>query len=264
MTEHLAVLGLGEAGRIFATGLGRTLPVVGYDPAQVPDAPGITRVRSVSAAVRGARAILAFVPAAATRQLLQDASKAAKSHTVFVDFATASPDQKRELADLAAAAGLRFVDAAIFAPAGNGFTRTPVLFAGPDASSVANIWSAAGGVAEAISGPIGAAAARKLLRSILIKGLTALLIESLQTAEHEGLLDWFSDHAITSLTSLTPASIDAFLERTMLHSSRRIDEMTSAAEMADRAGGAPMTRATVEVLRRVQAGAIVPLSGGTR
>ncbi len=100
-----------------------------------------------------------------------------------------------------------------------------------------------------------------LLRSMLTKGLTALLIESLRTAASEGLGDWFYGYAEDFLVTLTTEELEGFLDGTSVHSDRRIDEMTAAAVMAGVGGSSHVATATVEVLRSVSAGVPVPRFG---
>lgn len=261
MTVTLAVLGMGEAGRAFAGGLSHTYRVVGFDPAGVPSVAGVPTTRSAGEAVDGADFVLAFAPAADGAAVLRSAAPACRADAVYADFATAGPQAKRDLEAIAVDSSLAFVDAAIMAPVRRGFGAVPVLLCGAGATPLAAVLTDAGGSAEVVPGPIGSAAARKLLRSILTKGLTALLIESLRTAANEGLGDWFYGHAEDFLVTLTAKELEGFLDGTSVHSDRRIDEMTAAAAMAAAGGSSHMATATVEVLRSVSAGAPVPRPG---
>ncbi|GAA0820154.1 DUF1932 domain-containing protein [Streptosporangium amethystogenes subsp. fukuiense] len=78
---------------------------------------------------------------------------------------------------------------------------------------------------------LGEAAARKLLRSIVVKGLTALMVESLRVAESQGLGRWCYDHLVDTLTGLDGAVVRGLLDGTVAHSVRRVAEMEAAASM---------------------------------
>lgn len=257
MTTRYAVLGLGEAGRTFAAGLSRRAVVAGWDPLISEPIPGIEVASSAEFAVAGADAILAFTTAAHSDEALAGVVGLAARGTVYADFATAGPQDKRRLDAVASAAGLRFVDAAIMAPVRRGIEAAPVLLCGDAAAQLGRLLSADGLLVEVLDGPPGSAAARKLLRSMLVKGLTGVLIESLRAAEGEGLLDWFAAHASQTLSELQPETLAGFLDGTRRHSIRRVEEMDAAADMAEAQGGdAAITRAVAALLRTVDDGGI--------
>jgi 3-hydroxyisobutyrate dehydrogenase-like beta-hydroxyacid dehydrogenase len=260
----LALLGLGEAGRTFAVHLAGSATVSGWDPVDSPDLPGVTAADSATACVEGADAVLAFTPAEHCDEALESVAAALPPTTVYADFATTAPDHKRRLAARAETSRLRFVDAAIMAPVRRGADRAPVLLAGDAATELAGLLSSCGLDVEVVDGPPGSASAHKLLRSLLVKGLTAVMIESLRAAEREQLLDWFADHLVESLTALDAATLSSFLNGTLTHSVRRVEEMEAAATMVEEAGGsAPIARAVADVLRSVPAEGI-PTAGRLR
>jgi 3-hydroxyisobutyrate dehydrogenase-like beta-hydroxyacid dehydrogenase len=132
--------------------------------------------------------------------------------------------------------------------------KTPVLVAGPGAVRAAGLLNACGMAVTPVGEQAGDAAARKLLRSIVVKGLTALMIESLRVAETHGLRDWCHDHVVETLTELDADTIEGLLAGTALHSVRRVAEMEAAVQMARSAGeDGAMAQATAEVLRSVSA-----------
>lgn len=250
----VALLGLGEAGRTFAAALAGHVRVVGWDPFMTTAIDDVVLAASAQDAVEGAEAVLAFTTAAHSIEALEAVVAVLPTGTVYADFATAGPALKRRLADIAAAASVSFVDVAIMSPVRRGVEAVPLLLSGDGTASLGALLSDSGLRAELLDGPAGTAAARKLLRSMLIKGVTGVLIESLRAAEAEGLLEWFSSHAALSLTTFDPAMIAGLLEGTRAHSVRRVDEVLAAAEMAEAAGqGAGITRAVAALLRTVPA-----------
>lgn len=252
MSVRIAILGLGEAGRMFATALSGPAVVTGWDPAVTGAIEGLTLAGGPEEAVAEADIILAVTSAAHSRDALDAAVLAAPHGAIHADCATSGPHEKERLAAIAADAGLRFVDVAIMAPVRRGAQQTPLLLAGDGADALAEVLTEAGLPLEVLDGQAGTAAARKLLRSMLVKGLTGVMIESLRAAERAGLGEWFGDHLVTTLAGLDRASLSGFLDGTRLHSGRRIEEMEAAAAMAEANGGrAAITRAVAEVLRSV-------------
>jgi hypothetical protein len=93
---------------------------------------------------------------------------------------------------------------------------------------------------------------RKLLRSVVMKGLAALLIESMEAARHAGKAEWLWDHLIAELTSLDAAMLRRLLLDTAPHAGRRLDEMKAAEELlVELAVPAHMTTATIAHLERL-------------
>jgi 3-hydroxyisobutyrate dehydrogenase-like beta-hydroxyacid dehydrogenase len=171
---------------------------------------------------------------------------------IYLDLSTGSPDLKRELAETATAHGLTFAEGVLMAPVLRLLVRTPVLAAGPGANQAAELLSACGMDITSLGGKVGEAAARKLLRSIMVKGLTALMVESLRVAQCQDLEEWCYDHLVDTLTELDGDMIRRLLDGTALHSVRRVAEMEAAVRMSESVGEpATMTQATAEVLKSV-------------
>jgi 3-hydroxyisobutyrate dehydrogenase-like beta-hydroxyacid dehydrogenase len=93
---------------------------------------------------------------------------------------------------------------------------------------------------------IGVASAIKMCRSIMIKGLEALVIESYSTARHYGV----EDQVLPTLAETFP-SIDwpqqgaYFFSRVVQHGKRRAEEMRESARTVQEAGFAPLMAAAI-------------------
>ncbi len=252
MKPRVALLGLGEAGYAIASGLRAHAHVTGFDPAWTGRPVDFTVTETPAEAVAGAQVIIALTAAADAPGALESALGHTASDAVYLDLATASPDLKRELAATATAHGLTFAEGVLMAPVLRLLVRTPVLAAGPGAGRATELLSACGMDITSLGEEVGQAAARKLLRSIVVKGLTALMVESLRVAETQGLGEWCHDHLVDTLTELDGDVIRRLLDGTVPHSERRVAEMEAAVRMARSAGeSAAMTLATVEVLKSV-------------
>jgi 3-hydroxyisobutyrate dehydrogenase-like beta-hydroxyacid dehydrogenase len=98
----------------------------------------------------------------------------------------------------------------------------------------------------------GEAAARKLLRSIVMKGVAAVLIESMDAADEAGKIEWFWGHIVEALAGLDESMLRRLVFDTAPHARRRIDEMEAARDLLVDLGISPtMTTATVAHLRRL-------------
>ncbi|MCW4386039.1 DUF1932 domain-containing protein [Salinibacterium sp. SYSU T00001] len=249
---RIAVLGLGAAGRVYAEDLARVAAVVGHDPFLSQESGAFAVAESAADAVKDAEIILAMTPSTAARAALDSVLGHAARGAVYADLSSSGPADKAASAAAAEKGGLLFADAVLMAPVAHKRIATPVVASGPGAARMDELLTPLGMPVEVLDGPAGEAAARKLLRSIVVKGITGLMIESLRAAEQQGLLEWFGDHVTETLTHLTPDFLRGLLEGTMQHSARRVHEMEAAAEMIEQGGdAAAMARATMAVLESI-------------
>lgn len=250
----VTVFGLGEAGSLIARDLAEAgAQVQAYDPADVDTPDGVTRHAEPGPAVKGSTLVLAVTAASDAQKAIAQAWDEMKRGTVYADLSTAPPGLKEDLADTAALRGLPFADVALMGTVpGNGL-GTPALASGPGAERYAELVNDLGGTVKVIGDRPGDAAGRKLLRSVVTKGLTTTLIESLEAAEAHGDHEWLWAHLVELLTSTDETLLRRLLEGTPKHIDRRIVEMESAQSFLESLGVRPtMTAATVERLRRVR------------
>lgn len=226
----VAVLGLGEAGGALARDLVQAGATVrGYDPA-VPGPPGITPAEDEADAVRGASLILSVNSASAADAALRAGLGSVGAAAVWADLNTASPGAKRALAQTAGARGVAFADVAIMAPVPGRGLRVPMLATGA-AQPVAEALNAHGAAVEVMAGEPGAAAERKLLRSVFFKGLAAAVYEALEAGRAAGCEDWLRQNIVEELSAADSATVDRLVSGTRTHAVRRSAEMAAATRM---------------------------------
>ena len=159
---------------------------------------------------------------------------------------TASSGLKAHLARLAAGAGVGFADVALMSPVpGNGL-HTPMLASGPAAQRFARVLGQLGATVEVLPGSAGAAAARKLLRSVFFKGLAAAVTEALRAAQAAGCEDWLREDIRHELVSASAATVERLERGSALHARRRADEMAAATELLCQLGVPPRVCAASE------------------
>jgi 3-hydroxyisobutyrate dehydrogenase-like beta-hydroxyacid dehydrogenase len=234
---RIALLGVGEAGTAIAVDLlaaGAT--VTGWDPAGTPGLDGLRFATDTRAAVEPAGIVLSLNSAAVAAAVAEEAVAALAPGAVFADLNTAPPALKRELAETVEAVGARFADVALLGPVpGNGI-RTPALASGSGAAALVAALVPLGARIEALDGPAGEAAERKLLRSVFAKGMAAAAIEALAAARAAGCEEWLREQLVTTLTGADEALLDRWLEGSRLHAARRVEEMEASAEMLEDLG----------------------------
>src|SRR5215475_9671647 len=235
----VAVLGLGEAGSAIAADLAAAGAVVrGFDP-RVGPGPGITACTGDADACRGAAVVVSLTCAHEAEEALTAALPGIGPGAVYADLNTASAQAKVRLAGLAETAGVAFADVALMSPVpGNGL-RTPMLASGPAAGEFARVLGGLGATVDVLPGPPGAAAARKLLRSVFFKGLAAAVTEALRAARAAGCEDWLRENIGHELAAASAATVDRLERGSVRHARRRADEMAAAAELLRQFGVPP-------------------------
>jgi 3-hydroxyisobutyrate dehydrogenase-like beta-hydroxyacid dehydrogenase len=256
----VAVIGFGEAGMALTPAGSR-----GFDrrrdEAKRADFArcGVEACDSAADAVANADVIFSLVTA---DQALAGATAAAPHlapGTLWLDLNSVSPDTKRAAAAVIDAAGARYVDVAVMAPVHPAAHAVPLLIAGPHVKAAMAMLGETGFTnIRAVGGPIGSAAAIKMIRSVMIKGLEALTAECALAADAAGVLP----DVLASLGAEWPRQFDYNLDRMMVHGMRRAAEMGEVVVTLDALGtGSAMARATLKRQGEIGALGLAPPPG---
>lgn len=254
--QHIGMVGYGEVGKIFTTGLKGGVSSISawdlkLDPAlelaTVREAEaahaaqsGVRVCRSMQDLCENADLIISAVTASNTLVVAQTAAQHIRPGTIFLDLNSASPGTKQQAAQLIDAAGAHYVEAGVMTSVPPYGIRVPMLLGGGQAQALAELLCAMGMDARAVATEIGVASAIKMCRSVMIKGLEALVIESYTTARAYGV----EAHVLPTLVETFP-SIDwekqgsYFFSRVAQHGKRRAEEMREAANTVREAGFEP-------------------------
>lgn len=272
----VGVVGYGEVGRILAEDLrARGTDVLAYDlkldddrraPLQAhADAHGV-RLVADHAAVAGASDLVVSAVTADQAVAVADAlAPGLRPGTFVLDLNSASPQAKQRAAAAVNEAGGRYVEGAVMTSVPPHRLGVPILLGGPDARALAPLLAELGLTdATAHDETLGVASASKLCRSVVIKGMEALFVESLTAARHHGV----EDAVLASFNETFPgidwdAQASYFFARATQHGRRRADEMEQAADTVAASGLDPVSsRATAQRQRWLadlaEAGAITP------
>ena len=140
--------------------------------------------------------------------------------------------------------------------------KAPMLVAGAEAEA-AVAWMNANGFDAKYLGPRpGSASSVKMVRSVLMKGLEALGVEALVTAERQGILeevlDCFGDVDLVDFRD----HLGSLVQTHVVHARRRWEEMGLVAQTLRETGVEPlMTEAIEQSLRRTVDAGIAPADG---
>jgi 3-hydroxyisobutyrate dehydrogenase-like beta-hydroxyacid dehydrogenase len=250
VSTRIAMIGLGEAGSAIAADLiAAGASVRGWDPvAPVPD--GVEAASDAAEAAAGTEIVLSANSGAVALEVVESAAAGLGEGQVFADLNTAAPALKRELAKAVADAGALFADVALIGPVpGNGLS-TPALVSGDGAEPFAATLGPLGMPVTVVGPEPGAAAARKLARSVFAKGLAAAIGESLAAAEQLGFEDWLYADLERTLEDADGAVLQRLIEGSRAHAARRVEEMSAAAEMLEETGVEPRIASASEAWLR--------------
>jgi 3-hydroxyisobutyrate dehydrogenase-like beta-hydroxyacid dehydrogenase len=235
----VAVLGLGEAGGTIARDLAAAgVRVRGYDPAVSPP-PGVAAAASDADACEGADLVLSLTTAGEAEKALEQAlpglggAGLGRPAIVYADANTASAGLKQRLAVTAQEAGVPFADIAIMAPVPGRGLGVPMVVSGPAAETVRELLRGCGATVSVLPGPAGAAATRKLLRSVFYKGMAAAAIEALRAARAAGCEDWLREHIAAELAAADDTTLARLERGSYQHARRREHEMAAASDLLD-------------------------------
>ncbi|APX34981.1 phosphogluconate dehydrogenase [Brachybacterium sp. P6-10-X1] len=251
----MAILGLGEVGRIYGAALAAAgHEVLGYDPYSTGAVEGLTVLDDLEAAVERADMVFTLTPASVGLSVAREAAPALRPGTLYADFTSAAPAAKQELTGVfACVPGVRPADVAILGPVVQLGAGTPLMTAGPGARALAPILRTLGADVQVVEGEIGAAMGHKLVRSVFMKSLAAAVTEAVRAGRAAGHEEWIRGQIARELSGDGQGTIDRFLRGSVLHAARRHQEMESVAGYLDDLGVTPtMSRAAAEVHRALQ------------
>jgi 3-hydroxyisobutyrate dehydrogenase-like beta-hydroxyacid dehydrogenase len=229
----IAVLGLGEAGSAIATDLAASgVRVLGYDPVQAPP-DGVEALPSPADAAAAADTVLSVNSAAVALEVAEAVAPVLTDAYLYADLNTSAPALKRAIAGVVEPRKAAFADVALMEPVPDWGARTPALAAGAGAERFAAAFGAFGMPVTCVGPDAGAAAARKLARSVFMKGQAAAIGEALAAAERLGCEDWLYADIESTLTRADGRLLRRLVEGSRKHAARRVDEMAAAVAMLE-------------------------------
>lgn len=233
---QVAIIGLGEVGRCYAKPLRESNVDLLLCEARPSDA-----ARALSSAwglpihaepgpwLAGSDWVISCVTGAQALPVAVQAAEFMNAGAGFADLTTASPAVKRSAAAETGNRGIRYVDTAIMGAISLNWVKTPLLAAGAGAEEFQALIASAGGKVQVIEGGMaGDAISLKILRSVFTKGMEALAVELLTSAEKQGvrekLYEQLRDIDQTPLRSF----IDMLVRTHVIHAKRRAHEVHDA------------------------------------
>jgi len=256
----LGLIGHGEVGGIFGRGLlGKdgvdavwawdlrfAEAATGEAARAAAERDGLRVAGSMQELCSHADLLISAVTASSTLAVAEEAARHARAGSRLLDLNSASPGTKQRAATALEAVGVAYVEAGVMTSVPPYGIRVPMLLGGAHAEAFAAALSGWGMDVRAVSDRLGVASAIKMSRSIMIKGLEALVIESYATARRYGV----EEHVLPTLRETFP-QIDwdrqgaYFFSRVVQHGKRRAEEMREAAQTVREAGFEPLMASAI-------------------
>ena len=237
----VGLVGYGEVGRILAEDLrAQGVKVAAYD-LKLTTAErepllahaiqhGVTLTDSHAGLASEADFVISAVTASQTVNVAEACAPHMRHGAFYLDFNSASPGAKQAAGALIDAAGARYVEGAVMTSIPPYRIKVPLLLGGAAAQALLDAITPLGFEGKVASEKLGVASATKMCRSVMIKGLEAMVIESFTAARHYGV----EDAVLASLKETFPG-IDwekqgaYFFQRVIEHGRRRSEEMFESA-----------------------------------
>ncbi len=248
MSLALALIGYGEVGQLFARQFVRAgasaavYDVKFHDPAararlaEIAAEDGARLAESPQAAIEGADIVISAVTADQAVAAARAAAEPLRAGQIYVDLNSVSPTTKRVVAE---ALGPRadFVEFAVMSPVEGLGIASPILAGGARAAEVAERLNRLGMKIDPVSREIGVASATKLCRSIVIKGMEAIMVDLSLAGAKAGVTEGVLKSLLASYPGMDwDEVLRAMPGRVARHGVRRAAEMREAARMLEEMG----------------------------
>jgi 3-hydroxyisobutyrate dehydrogenase-like beta-hydroxyacid dehydrogenase len=231
----IAILGIGEAGGTLARDLiAKQVLVRGWDPEPRMIPGGLEFASSNAAAVSGADIVLSTNWASVALEVAAEVAPVLHEDQLFADLNTAAPQLKRDIAPIIERTGALFVDAALMDPVPPKGLGTQVYASGSGAQAFAEKMIPLGMPVTYLDHQAGNAATHKLVRSIMYKGVAAVIMECLEAADALDMREFARAQMLKIIAD--EAMIDRFVTGSMAHARRRVQEMDAVIEMLSAIG----------------------------
>jgi 3-hydroxyisobutyrate dehydrogenase-like beta-hydroxyacid dehydrogenase len=254
MSPRIAFIGFGEAGQAMAEGLREdgvaqiaAWDILFPDAAEAANGAGVRVASSAADAVKDAELVIAAVTAASSLEAAQSVAAHLRGRPWYLDVNSVSPGRKQNTAKLLAD-NARYLDVAIVSAIHPARHKSPMMLAGLFAREVEPLLASLGMKTQVMSDKVGGAAAIKMIRSVMIKGIEAVTAECFLAAERAGLLDQVTASLKNNYPTLDWSKVSEYnIERMASHGIRRAAEMREVAETLRELGIEPlMTAGTIE------------------
>jgi len=242
----LGFIGFGEAGSNIAAGLlEQGLSDISAYALECRQVDGVTEYPDAAGAIAGRDIVFSAVTASVALDVTEMCAPLLEAEQIYIDVNSVSPGTKKNIADVINGAGGRFVECSIMGAVPKPRHTVPMLLCGDAVPDVIAQLSPFGMNMTDLGPDYGRAAATKMFRSVMIKGLEALLQECVLGADKYGAAEQVLESVGEGYPGVDWVELaHHMLGRTAVHGKRRADEMDQVAETLRELGIEPMMAAS--------------------
>ncbi len=238
----LGFIGFGEAGSNLAAGLlEQGLTDITAYALECRKVDGVTEHADAASAIAGRDIVISAVTANVALEVAEMCAPLLSPGQIYIDVNSVSPGTKKKIADGINATGARFVEVSIMGAVPGPRHTVPILMCGAAAPDVIAALSPYGMNLTDLGPDYGRAAATKMFRSVMIKGLEALLQECVLGASKYGAAEQVLESVGEGYPGIDWVELaHHMLGRTAVHGTRRAAEMDEVAATLAELGIEPM------------------------
>ena len=246
----IGFIGYGEAAFNISLGLGREgisgiratdammhHEVMGKQVHSRAQEAGVTLVDTNQEIAQWADVVFAAVPSSFTMDVCNDVKACLRPGQVYVDVSASTPTVKEAIWEAIKDTGVLFADAAMLGSLPKDKHQVPITASGNGAAKFYELMTPYGMKITLAGEKAGSASAIKLVRSIFMKGIAALMIDTMQAADAYGVSSEIVASLSKSLDGIPFTShLDRIVTGTALHCTRRAAELKGSVAMQEEAG----------------------------
>jgi 3-hydroxyisobutyrate dehydrogenase-like beta-hydroxyacid dehydrogenase len=202
---------------------------------------GVTLIESNEELARASDIVFSTVTADRALEAAEQTAPFLERRHIYADMNSVSPALKQDIGETVEVGGAKFIEVAIMSPVPPHGHRAPMFLGGEHAQSFVERFEPYGMKLEVISDQIGSASATKMCRSIIVKGLEALLLECVL-----GAMPYGADERVFATLDETFPGMNwqklagYMISRVVEHGERRARELEEVAAMLRSIGVEPI------------------------
>ncbi|MBP3737357.1 MAG: NAD(P)-dependent oxidoreductase [Lachnospiraceae bacterium] len=212
----------------------------------------VTLVEDAKEVAQWADVLFAAVPSSFTMDVCNEIKGVLRKGQIYADVSASTPATKKAIWEAVKDTGVLFADAAMLGSLPKDKHQVPITASGNGAAAFKEAMEPLGMKITLAGEEAGAASAIKLVRSIFMKGIASLMIETMQAADAYNV----TDEIIASLSKSMDGipfkdHLDRLVTGSALHCVRRAAEMKGSIAMLEEDG--IMSEMTVATKHRLEA-----------
>ncbi|MED1953295.1 DUF1932 domain-containing protein [Brevibacillus centrosporus] len=192
---------------------------------------GVILDSSLGELIQNTQVIFCATSAKYALSIAEQAAPFIRAEKIYVDLNAASPKVKKEIAEVIGQTGGLFVDGAVMEAVPPHRHKVPIFLSGQGAVAFQKLLQPVGMNLTVINDQAGSSSSMKMIRSIFMKGFTALLLETLMASHQAGVEKEIVDSISGTLSNSSIENLmNLLLTRTAIHAQRRVSEMKEVVE----------------------------------